>query len=44
MQKEDNKSKKLVLGLLIGGVAGAGVLYCIHAAQNRKMPILQKNR
>lgn len=42
MQKEDNKSKKLVLGLLIGGVAGAGVLYCIHAAQNRKMPILQK--
>lgn len=42
MEKEHNKSTKLILGLLIGGIAGAGVLYCIHAAQNRKTPILQK--
>ncbi len=42
MQKEHNESTKLFLGLLIGGIAGAGLLYCLHAAQNRKTPILQK--
>jgi hypothetical protein len=42
MEKEHDESNKLILGLLIGGVVGAGALYCIHAAQSRKMPVLKK--
>jgi hypothetical protein len=42
MQKEHNESPKLILGMLIGSIVGAGALYCIHAAQNRKTPLLQK--
>lgn len=41
----DNKhinSKKVMLSLLIGGALGAGALYCVHAAQNRRTPVLKK--
>lgn len=41
MKNEHDEAKKLILGLLIGAV-GAGTLYCLHAAQNRKTPVLQK--
>jgi len=42
MKNEYDESKKLILGLLIGGVVGAGALYCIHAAKNHKTPVLKK--
>jgi hypothetical protein len=28
--------------LIIGGIVGAGALYCIQATQNRKTPVLKK--
>ncbi len=39
---ENDDSKKLLLGLIIGGIIGAGALYCIQAGRNRKTPVLQK--
>jgi hypothetical protein len=42
MKNEHDESSKWILGLLIGGVVGAGALYCVHAAQNRKTPVLKK--
>lgn len=42
MKNEHDESKKLILGLLIGGVIGAGALYCIQASRCRKTPFLQK--
>lgn len=42
MKNEHDESKKLLLGLLIGGVVGAGALYCIQAAHNHKTPVLKK--
>lgn len=42
MKKEHDESSKWILGLLIAGVVGAGVLYCVHSAQNRKTPVLKK--
>ena len=42
MKNEHDESSKLIVGLLIGGVVGAGALYCVHAAQNRKTPVLKK--
>jgi len=42
MKNENNKSKKMLFGLLISGVVGAGALYCIYSAQNRKTPLIKK--
>jgi hypothetical protein len=42
MKNEHDESKKLLLGLLIGGVVGAGALYCVHAKQQHKTPLLKK--
>ncbi len=42
MEKHTNESNKVMLGLLIGGVVGASALYLLHAAQNRKTPVLKK--
>ncbi len=42
MKNGNNESTKLVLSLLIGGIVGGGALYCIHAARNRKTPVLKK--
>ncbi|HEY5236503.1 MAG TPA: hypothetical protein VIJ14_10020 [Rhabdochlamydiaceae bacterium] len=42
MKNEHDDSKKLILGLLIGGVVGAAALYCIQAARCRKTPFLKK--
>ncbi len=42
MKNEHNESTKLIVGLLIGGIVGSGAIYCIHAAQNRKTPVLKK--
>lgn len=42
MQNENHTSKKIILGLVIGAMAGAGVLYCIHASRQRRTPILHK--
>lgn len=41
MSNENTESRKVLLGLLIGGVVGAGVLYTIHA-RNQKTPIIKK--
>ncbi len=42
MENKHIDSKKLIVSLLIGGALGAGALYCVHAAQNRKTPVLKK--
>ena len=42
MKNENTESKKMILGLLIGGAIGAGVLYTIHAARNHKTPVMKK--
>ena len=42
MKNEHNESSKWILGLLIGGVVGAGALYCVHAVQQKKTPVLKK--
>lgn len=41
-KNEHDDSKKVLVGLLIGGIVGAGALYCIHAAQHRKTPVVKK--
>lgn len=42
MKNENNESKKLLWGLLIGGAVGAGVLYYLQSSQNRETPVLKK--
>jgi gas vesicle protein len=42
MENKNDLSKKLILGLIIGGIVGAGALYCIQAGKNRKTPVLKK--
>ena len=42
MENKNDPSKKLILGLIIGGIVGAGALYCIQAGKNRKTPVLKK--
>lgn len=42
MQNDHHEPTKLFLGLLIGAVVGAGALYCVRAAQERKTPVLKK--
>jgi hypothetical protein len=42
MKNEHDEAKKWMVGLLIGGVVGAGALYCIRAVQNRQTPVLKK--
>lgn len=39
MENDNHVTQKLLLGLLIAGVAGAGALYYI---QNKKTPVLKK--
>jgi len=42
MKDEHAEANKWILGLLIGGVVSAGVLYYIQAEQNRRTPVLKK--
>ena len=42
MQNDNEKSKKLLLSLLISGVVGASALYYLQGTQNRKTPALKK--
>ena len=42
MKNEQDESKKLLLGLLIGGVVGVGALYCLKATQARPTPVLKR--
>lgn len=42
MKNEHDESKKVVLGICIGALVGAGALYCIQAATNQKTPVLKK--
>jgi len=42
MENKNETSKKLILGLIVGGIVGAGALYCIQAGRNRKTPVLKK--
>jgi len=42
MKQEIDDSQKLLLGLVIGGVLGAGALYYICSVQNRPTPILKR--
>jgi hypothetical protein len=42
MENKNDTSKKLILGLLIGGIVGVGALYYIQAGKNRKTPVLKK--
>lgn len=42
MENKNDTSKKLILGLILGGIVGAGALYCIQAGKNRKTPVLKK--
>jgi hypothetical protein len=42
MKNENNESKKLLWGLLIGGAVGAGVLYYLQNSHNRETPVLKK--
>lgn len=39
---EKNESKKVVLGLVIGGVVGATALYFLNASCHHKTPVLHK--
>ena len=39
---ENTNDKKLLLGLIIGGLIGAGALYCIQARRSQKTPVLKK--
>ncbi len=38
----NNDSKKIVVGVVVGAAIGAGVLYMIHAARHHKTPLLHK--
>ena len=42
MKNENHESKKILLGLLIGGIVGGGALYALRASQNRKTPVMKK--
>lgn len=42
MTNENIDSRKILLGLLISGVVGAGILYSIHATRNHKVPVMKK--
>lgn len=42
MENENDDTKKLLWGLLIGGAVGAGMLYYLQSAHERKTPILKK--
>lgn len=42
MKNENNDSKKLLWGLLIGGAVGAGILYYLQSSHNREIPVLKK--
>lgn len=42
MGNKHDESKKIILGLLIGGAVGAGALYFLRAAQKEKTPLLKK--
>ncbi len=42
MRNEQMDSKKVILGLIIGGVIGAGALYCMKANRGHQPPLLKK--
>jgi len=42
MENKNDTSKALIAGLIIGGIIGAGALYCIQAGRNRQTPVMKK--
>jgi gas vesicle protein len=42
MENKNDSSKALITGLIIGGIVGAGALYCIQASRNRQTPVMKK--
>lgn len=42
MQNKNDNSQKIVLGLMIGAIVGAGTLYYIKAYRHRQTPIVHK--
>lgn len=41
MENKNDLSKKLILGLIIGGIVGAGLLY-LNRSAHKKTPVLKK--
>jgi gas vesicle protein len=39
---ENNQSKKILAGVVIGGVIGAVALYLINASKTRKVPMIKR--
>jgi len=42
MSNENNNSKKMIFGLILGAAIGATTLYLIKSARDQKTPILNK--
>jgi hypothetical protein len=42
MQNKNNESKKIVIGVVVGGIIGGSALYLWHSLHNENKPILNK--
>ena len=42
MGNNQNQSKKVFLGVLLGGVIGAAALYMVRGTHNRKQPFIKR--
>ena len=42
MTNNNTESKKVILGVLVGGVVGAGILCAVQAARHHKTPVIKK--